>query len=168
MVFSGKWSKDWWQPVSKLRGCAAGPKHLVSLQWMKNYSFFSKGNVFLKLFFRDCVVHYCVCRTELCNLQFWIKSCWDNLVSAYKSQAGASDGVNMYVSIEVSAIRLIQGCSWESSSHLVLSVPSHSLRQTSSGRVFPTFGCPLWVPRTEILFQVGIFTCSYIREISAE
>lgn len=36
MVFSGKWSKGWWQPVSKSRGCAAGPKYLVSLQWMKN------------------------------------------------------------------------------------------------------------------------------------
>lgn len=42
--------------------------------------------------------------------QLEIKGCWDNFISAYKPQAGGSEGVNTDVSVGVRAVTPRQGC----------------------------------------------------------
>lgn len=69
----------------------------------------SKGRESLHELPRDCAAHQSVWRAAFHNPQLEIKGCWDNFISAYKPQAGASEGVNTDVSAGIRAIRTRQG-----------------------------------------------------------
>lgn len=69
----------------------------------------SKGRESLHELPRDCAAHQSVWRAAFHSPQLQIKGCWDNFISAYKPQAGASEGVNTDVSAGIRAIRPRQG-----------------------------------------------------------